>query len=70
MSVRIAIPNAIPATAHNPSATSANRAARRPGRRLGVTERLAFALFRLNEHDADLCLVTPDGLACSDGLAG
>jgi hypothetical protein len=24
----------------------------------------------LNEHDADLGVVTPDGFACSDGLAG
>jgi hypothetical protein len=27
------------------------------------------ALFPLNEHDADLGIVSPDGLACSDGLA-
>ena len=39
------------------------------GKRL-VMERLAFTLFRLNEHDTDLGVVTPDGLACSDGLAG
>ena len=33
-------------------------------------ERFAPALSRLNEHDTDLGFVTPDGLACSDGLAG
>ena len=32
-----------------------------------MTERLALALFRLNEHDPNLGVVTPDGLACSDG---
>jgi hypothetical protein len=29
----------------------------------------AAALFLLNEHDPDLGIVSPDGLACSDGLA-
>jgi hypothetical protein len=29
----------------------------------------AAALFPLNEHDPDLGIVSPDGLACSDGLA-
>ena len=33
------------------------------------TEQLALALFRLNEHDTDLGLITPDGLACSGRLA-
>jgi len=30
---------------------------------------LALALFRLNELDPDLGIVTPDGLACLGGLA-
>lgn len=33
-----------------------------------ITERLALALFPLNKHHPDLGLVTPDGLACPDGL--
>jgi hypothetical protein len=35
-----------------------------------VADWLAPALSRLNEHDTDLGFVTPDGLACSYGLAG
>ena len=31
------------------------------------TGRLALTLFPLNELDPDLGIVTPDGLACSDG---
>jgi hypothetical protein len=34
-----------------------------------TAERLVLALFRSNEHDADLGVVTPDGLARSDGPA-
>jgi hypothetical protein len=34
-----------------------------------ITERLALALFRSNKQDSDLGIVTPDGLACSDGFA-
>jgi hypothetical protein len=40
-----------------------------PSRGGRTEERLALALFRSNEHDADLGVVTPDGLACSDGPA-
>jgi hypothetical protein len=36
----------------------------------GVREAVAWALFRVNEHDADLGVVTPDGLASSGRLAG
>jgi hypothetical protein len=31
---------------------------------------VSAALPRVDEHDTDLGVVTPDGLACSDGLAG